>query len=85
MEFEKELQAAIDEIWTKTPSQQPADHESPSTLQATAAMAANLPDMQEGWAKRMREYELSARLDPLDKVPKPDVGKVEWKERLARI
>lgn len=48
-------------------------------------MGIDADGMQEGWAKRMREYEANARLDPLDKVLKPDVGKIEWKERLARV
>lgn len=83
-DFETELQASIDEIWTKTSPLQ-ADAESSSILQAATAMGMATDSMQEGWAKRMREYELSARSDPLDKVSKPDVGKIEWKERLARV
>ncbi|GJE98183.1 IkappaB kinase complex IKAP component [Phanerochaete sordida] len=76
-EFEQELRAAIDEIWTKTvPSPPPVE---------TDIAVPGVDAMQEGWAKRMREYEMNARLDPLDKVVKPEVGKVEWKDKLARV
>lgn len=83
--FEKELRAAIDEVWTKSPVPQ-VESEASSILQNPALGAAMGTDgMAEGWAKRMREYELNARLDPLDKVQKPDVGKVEWKDGLSRL
>ncbi|KIP09060.1 hypothetical protein PHLGIDRAFT_68294 [Phlebiopsis gigantea 11061_1 CR5-6] len=84
-DFAKELQSAIDEIWTKTSSQLPADGDTAATLSSVAAMDTGLEGMQDGWAKRMREYEVNSRLDPLDKVPKPDVRKVEWKQQLSRI
>ena len=76
-----ELQASIDEVWTK--AQVPGEAGNPLGSQSTTVFVTD--SMQEGWAKRMRDYELNARRDPLDKVQKPDVGKVDWKERLARI
>jgi elongator complex protein 1 len=86
-DFEKELRAAIDEVWTKAPAPQgEAESEGPSMLQsATLGTTIGINVMQEGWAKRMRDYEFNALRDPLDKVQKPDVGKVEWKERLAKV
>ena len=84
-DFERELGAAVDEIWTKTPAPQPpSEGDAASVLQGAAAMGT-LDSMQEGWEKRMREYEMNARLDPLDKVAKPEAGKEEWKKMLARV
>lgn len=81
-EFANELQAAIEEVWTKTAlPPQSGEGEQPSL----AGMSAAMDGMQEGWAKRMREYELAARLDPLDKVAKPEVGKLEWRQRLSNV
>ena len=84
-DFEKELQSAIDEIWTKTSSQAPNNEDTASMSSAIGATDIGTEGMQDGWAKRMREYELNSRLDPLDKVQKPDVQKVEWKQQLSRI
>ncbi|KAJ3555021.1 hypothetical protein NM688_g2799 [Phlebia brevispora] len=39
----------------------------------------------EGWAARMQEYERQRRIDPLDKVPKPELAKQEWNQKLCRI
>lgn len=84
-DFEKELRAAIDEIWTKIPMpQSPGEADVASIFQGAASMGG-LEGMQEGWAKRMREYEMSARLDPLDKVAKPEIGIVEWKDKMVRV
>lgn len=39
----------------------------------------------EGWAARMQEYERQKRIDPLDKVSRPELAKQDWNEKIARI
>ncbi|KAI0076404.1 IkappaB kinase complex IKAP component [Panus rudis PR-1116 ss-1] len=37
----------------------------------------------EGWAARMQEYEKQRRIDPLEKVQKPNLGPNEWNPKIA--
>ncbi len=39
----------------------------------------------EGWAARMQEYERQKRIDPLDKVSRPELTKQDWNKKIARI
>ncbi|KAF7791354.1 hypothetical protein EIP86_002368 [Pleurotus ostreatoroseus] len=39
----------------------------------------------EGWTARMQEYERQKRIDPLDKVSKPELAKQEWNKKMSCI
>lgn len=39
----------------------------------------------EGWAARMQEYQKQRMVDPLLKVPRPDLAKYEWNKKLVRV
>ena len=67
--FASELEKAVEEIWTK-----PRD--------VGAAAEESTP---EGWAARMAEYERQRRIDPLEKVSRPELSKSEWSSRLSEI
>ncbi|OSC96781.1 IkappaB kinase complex IKAP component [Trametes coccinea BRFM310] len=66
-EFSAELHEAVDEIWKKAP-------ESEEKAEPAPAM--------DSWAARMEAYEKQKHTNPLDKVPKPELGKPDWKLRL---
>lgn len=57
--FETELKAALEEVWARPPPEG-EDGEDAEPI--------------EGWASRMAEKEKSARVNPLDKVMKPDIS-----------
>lgn len=69
--FEQELKETIEEVWAR-----PADDDvDPAT--ATA---------EDTWAARMAEVERSRRINPLDKVAKPDVIRGEkWRINLYEL
>ena len=69
--FEQELKEVIEEVWTRS-----TDSEvDPST--ATA---------EDTWAARMAEVERSRRINPLDKVTKPDVIRADkWRINLYEL
>ncbi|KAL6305119.1 IkappaB kinase complex IKAP component [Sparassis latifolia] len=64
-DFEKELKAAVDEIWARPPG--PED---------TGEGGDGAPG--DTWASRMQEHERQRQTDPLEKVAKPDLAKQEW-------
>lgn len=39
----------------------------------------------EGWAARMQEYERQKRIDPLDKVSRPELVKQEWNKKMSHV
>lgn len=67
--FQEELNKAVEEIWTKAP-QGPEE---------------GVETTPEGWAARMKEYERQRRIDPLEKVAKPDVGKEGLGKRMGEV
>lgn len=70
--FASELATALEEIWTKPKDKDP---ESGEAIEPTP----------EGWATRMAEYERQRRIDPMEKVARPELGKSEWSGRLAEV
>ncbi|KAI0090814.1 pol II transcription elongation factor [Irpex rosettiformis] len=67
--FKEELNKAVEEIWTKTPQE------------AEEGVEATL----EGWSARMKEYERQRRIDALEKVAKPDIGKEGLGKRMGEV
>ncbi|KAI0669554.1 IkappaB kinase complex IKAP component [Trametes maxima] len=66
-EFNTELTEAVEEIWKKAP-------ENEEGVEAVPPM--------DSWAARMEAHEKQKHINPVDKVAKPEVGKVEWKLRV---
>ncbi|KAL7277687.1 hypothetical protein ACG7TL_008619 [Trametes sanguinea] len=66
-EFSAELHEAVDEIWKKAPESEEKAEPAPAI---------------DSWAARMEAYEKQKHTNPLDKVPKPELGKPDWKLRL---
>ncbi|CCM05755.1 uncharacterized protein FIBRA_07987 [Fibroporia radiculosa] len=69
--FEAELQAAVTEIWTRTPADSATSAGEGDGGQSENAAA-------DGWAARMREYERQRQVDPLEKVARPELARPEW-------
>ncbi|KAF9529755.1 Elongator complex protein 1 [Crepidotus variabilis] len=80
--IEAELKAALDEIWTRA-----ADPEDGGTDDLVRAGEPMTPSTGEGWAARMAEKERIARVNPLDKVEKPEISHStqDWKVPLYDI
>ncbi|KAJ3564648.1 hypothetical protein NP233_g8162 [Leucocoprinus birnbaumii] len=75
--FEVELGNAIAEIWAKP--EEPGQGED---VEGSAAAAAVLPPA-DTWASRMEELEKNRRINPVERVPRPEMRKNdEWKMRL---
>ena len=69
--FEQELKETIEEVWTRSAE----DEVDPTT--ATA---------EDTWAARMAEVERSRRINPLDKVARPDVIRGDkWRINLYEL
>ncbi|KDQ56269.1 hypothetical protein JAAARDRAFT_36447 [Jaapia argillacea MUCL 33604] len=68
--FEVELKQAVEEVWTRPPSETQQDEEGA---------------VGDGWAKRMEQIEKNRMVNPLDKVVKPDVSAGEWRIPLLDI
>jgi elongator complex protein 1 len=69
-EFETELKAALDEIWARPAA--PGEDEEVEPV--------------DGWAARMAEIERNKAINPIDKVPKPDVSQVrDWQVNLLGL
>lgn len=66
LSFGEELGAAVEEIWKRPP-------ESDGAIESAPA---------DSWAARMQEYEKQRQTDPLEKVVKPELTKMEWTLRL---
>ncbi|ESK87867.1 pol ii transcription elongation factor [Moniliophthora roreri MCA 2997] len=71
-QLEQELKTAIDEIWTKTPVVEGQDQEP-------------VVPAQDSWAARMEEVERNRRINPAERVPKPDILSADWKLKLYEI
>lgn len=67
--LEHELKDAVEEIWAKKLEGEDGEAQAP------------LPD---SWATRMEEIEKNRRINPVDRVPKPDLtaSNQEWKMKL---
>jgi elongator complex protein 1 len=39
----------------------------------------------EGWAARMKEYERQKRIDPMEKIGRPDVAKEGMGRRMSEV
>lgn len=72
-ELEVELKAALDEMWLR--SADGLDEGTENTLGESTTPTTD------GWAARMAEKEKSARVNPLDKVEKPEISPVtrDWR------
>ncbi|KAI0919135.1 hypothetical protein AcV5_002129 [Taiwanofungus camphoratus] len=66
LSFGEELGAAVEEIWKRPP-------ESDGAIESAPA---------DSWAARMQEYAKQRQTDPLEKVVKPELTKMEWTLRL---
>ncbi|EEB98896.1 hypothetical protein MPER_01516 [Moniliophthora perniciosa FA553] len=68
VQLEQGLKTAIDEIWTKTPPE--GQDQEP------------VVPMQDSWAARMEEIERNRRINPIERVPKPDILSADWRLKL---
>lgn len=70
-EFEAELGAAVEEIWTVSGGDGDDDE----------------PQSQDSWAVRMEEAERQRRINPIERVAKPQIDgrDVEWKMSLFEL
>ncbi|KAF5387234.1 hypothetical protein D9757_006815 [Collybiopsis confluens] len=82
--FEAELGVAMDEIWAVTV-------EETDEGQAAAPASVPMPSVQDSWAARMEETERLRRINPLERVARPQVdadgdgdGK-DWKMKLLEV
>ncbi|KAK1230942.1 putative elongator complex protein 1 [Marasmius sp. AFHP31] len=74
--FERELKEAVDEIWTKAGG----EGEGKEGQEATTAPTAD------SWASRMEEIERNRRINPIERVSKPDFGSnQEWRMKLLEM
>ncbi len=67
--FQEELKTAVEEIWTKS----------------SPELEEGVETTPEGWAARMKEYERQKRIDPLEKVARPDIGKESLGQRMGEV
>ena len=75
--LERELKEAVDEIWTKTSGAVDGREDSQEGTQAPIA---------DSWAIRMEEAERNRRINPIERVSKPDFGSNhEWKMKLLEM
>ncbi|KAK7052844.1 putative elongator complex protein 1 [Paramarasmius palmivorus] len=71
--LEQELKDAIDEIWAKTMSNEGREEQGP-TVPTT-----------DSWAARMEEVERNRRINPIDRVTKPEILTADWRLKLYEI
>lgn len=75
--LEGELMDAVTEIWTKQGEDEGAGVEE-------GGVAVPLVE-GDTWARRMEELEKKRRVNVIERVPRPEIGKrEEWKMRLYR-
>ncbi|KIK60852.1 hypothetical protein GYMLUDRAFT_244010 [Collybiopsis luxurians FD-317 M1] len=96
-EFEKELRDAVDEIWAATAGTGGVSGETDNMsngdgqTQIETAALPPLPQsaqLQDSWAARMEEAERLRRINPVERVAKPQVdgnGDGDWKMRLFEV
>ncbi|KAF5354980.1 hypothetical protein D9756_005531 [Leucocoprinus leucothites] len=80
--LEEELGSAVTEIWMK-PQPEGQQGEPDAEAAAGGATALPLPSPDSTWASRMEEFERNRRVNPVERVPKPEMRKNDgWKMRL---
>ncbi|KAL0568757.1 putative elongator complex protein 1 [Marasmius crinis-equi] len=75
--FEREMKEAVDEIWTKTGGTGDEQDGQETTPAPT-------PDT---WAARMEEVKRNQRINPVERIPKPELtdSKQDWKMKLLEM